>query len=332
MAAYDPSGLPDLSKEQPQQNDEYNPDPANGGDEDEDDDYDPSSFDFGNSANDTAAEMMQVDAQPAQPVPSQQPEATAKPKTKGGFIVDESDDEEEQENNAAPPPSQLNGAEGTQSGLGAVAVSGQANAQDVQNLPKLVASEPTEDSAAAQIAQASAQQTAASLNGSTTATPIIDTASAVPAFDASSSAVSQPAASVPSLQQDSGKQTTISPAAAGTQSTTAVSTTPKPSVNGVTAPPDNSSTNGVPQTPTSARLPNDIVGRLEDRIKDDPKADIGAWWELIQHYRGKDQLDNARAVYQRMLQVWPTSVRTLPHHSHTHYLSLLCLTEANLIC
>lgn len=306
MAAYDPSGLPDMSEAQPAQNGEYNYSAEDAGDDDED--YDPSSFDFGNSTKDATADNMQVDSQPA----ASQPEPASKPKTKGGFIIEESDDDEEEEDedtHTAPPPSQANGTEGTQSGLGAVAVSEQADAQDVP-----LASEPTQDSAAAQ--NASAQQTAASLNGSAaTSTPIIDTASAVPAFDASSSAVSQPAAaaSLPTAQREEGKQDIISPAAAGTAGPTSVSATPKPSVNGVTVPPDtNSTSNAVPQTPTSARLPFDKVGRLEDRIKDDPKADAEAWWELIQHYRDKDQLDNARAVFQRMLEVWPTSVRTLP--------------------
>ena len=86
-----------------------------------------------------------------------------------------------------------------------------------------------------------------------------------------------------------------------------VSATPKPAVNGTTE-------NAAAALPASTiqqqqRLPHDKVGRLEDRIKEDPKADIEAWWELIQHYQEKDQLDNARAVYARMVEVWPTSVR-----------------------
>ncbi|EMC99961.1 hypothetical protein BAUCODRAFT_356979 [Baudoinia panamericana UAMH 10762] len=63
----------------------------------------------------------------------------------------------------------------------------------------------------------------------------------------------------------------------------------------------------MPQSTLQQRLPHDKVGRLEDRIRDDPRADTEAWWELVQHYKDKDQLDNARNVYVRMLEVWPTS-------------------------
>lgn len=62
------------------------------------------------------------------------------------------------------------------------------------------------------------------------------------------------------------------------------------------------------QVPSSTRLPHDVVGRLEDRIKDDPKADTDAWTQLLAHYRAKDQIDNVRKVYERFLEVFPTSV------------------------
>ncbi|WPG97801.1 Hypothetical protein R9X50_00058200 [Acrodontium crateriforme] len=62
------------------------------------------------------------------------------------------------------------------------------------------------------------------------------------------------------------------------------------------------------QVPSSMRLPHDVVGRLEDRIKDEPKADTDAWTQLLAHYRAKDQIDNVRKVYERFLDVFPTSV------------------------
>lgn len=56
------------------------------------------------------------------------------------------------------------------------------------------------------------------------------------------------------------------------------------------------------------RLPQDRVGQLEDRVKDDPKGDINAWMELIAHHRSKNRLDDARKVYERFLEVFPTAV------------------------
>ena len=316
MAEYDPSSLPDLSvdvSEQPeQQQQQSNSNPQDAGDE-EDDDYDPSSFNFGgDDGND--APMAEATQQPAYPEGAAAPaEQNSKPRTVGGFIMEESDDEEEHQNqnqtnhsiNAdVPPPSQLNGTAGAQSGLGAAAVSDaaqqMAETQDVSTL----ASEPTQDSAAAQNAQAQAQAQA-SLNGSTAATPTPLPAS-TSVDPSSASAFTAPAASLPVAQ---GAQDHVSPAAAGTHGTTSVSATPKPSVNGVTAPSDHAPT---PQVPTSsARLPHDKVGRLEDRIKEDPKADTAAWLELVQHYREKDQIDNVRRTYDRMLEYFPTAVRII---------------------
>lgn len=58
------------------------------------------------------------------------------------------------------------------------------------------------------------------------------------------------------------------------------------------------------------RLPQDRIGQLEDRVKDDPKGDVNAWLELIAHHRSKNRLDDARAVYARFFEVFPTAVRT----------------------
>ncbi|KAK5126393.1 hypothetical protein LTR85_010629 [Meristemomyces frigidus] len=284
MAAYDPSGLPNMDDEPSNENGEEAYDHQDDGDED--DDYDPSSFSFGDSAAEPTAQQDTVMPDQPQPVPAttevSATEQTTKPRTVGGFIVEESDEEDEED--MAPVPSQSNGTEGTQSGLGATAVS--EAAQDVS-----LASEPTQDSAAAQ------QSAQASLNGS--AATAITTLPGVPDALVAPSAVSASDASL-TAQQDQGKQEDIS---AGTNGTVSISATPKPSVNGVTAPPDHT----VPPTPTSARLPHDKVGRLEDRIKDDPKADTQAWLELIAHYREKDQIDNVRRVYDRMLEVFPTA-------------------------
>jgi cleavage stimulation factor subunit 3 len=85
--------------------------------------------------------------------------------------------------------------------------------------------------------------------------------------------------------------------------------------------PVNSSTSGVPLTSAGpsaqgvsvpkARLPNDRTGMLEDRIKDDPRGDLDAWLSLITEHRKRNKLDDARAVYDRFLKVFPHAVRLL---------------------
>jgi cleavage stimulation factor subunit 3 len=59
-----------------------------------------------------------------------------------------------------------------------------------------------------------------------------------------------------------------------------------------------------------ARLPNDKIGILEDKIKEDPRGDIESWLALINEHLGRDKLDDARAVYERFFQVFPQAVRS----------------------
>ena len=83
-----------------------------------------------------------------------------------------------------------------------------------------------------------------------------------------------------------------------------------PSIAGVTpsvqAPLQvlNSAATPVPK----ARLPQDKVGILEDRIQEDPRGDIEAWRSLIDEYRSRNKLEDARLVYQRFFQVFPQAV------------------------
>ncbi|KAI4758902.1 Suf-domain-containing protein [Aureobasidium sp. EXF-3400] len=59
------------------------------------------------------------------------------------------------------------------------------------------------------------------------------------------------------------------------------------------------------------RLPQDRVGQLEDRIADDPKGDVDAWLDLIALHRSKNKLDDARNVYDRFFEVFPTALTSL---------------------
>ncbi|KAF2685690.1 Suf-domain-containing protein [Lentithecium fluviatile CBS 122367] len=56
-----------------------------------------------------------------------------------------------------------------------------------------------------------------------------------------------------------------------------------------------------------ARLPQDRVGLLEDRIADDPRGDIEAWLGLIEEHRRRHKHEEARAVFERFLQVFPSA-------------------------
>jgi cleavage stimulation factor subunit 3 len=235
----------------------------------DDDDYDPSGF---------SEDAVNADAPITKDsAPSQQP---SMPKTVGGFVVDDEDDEEEQQQDAEiPPPSQLNGTTGSHAGLGAVAVSEAENT--------VIASEPSQD-------QASAPST---VNGSSSVVP-------ASISDASSSTLPAPVPALSFQNTEQGKQEMSATASA----VPSAAATPQPPVPTTTAAPQRASNGSVPPTAITQRLPHDKVGQLEDRIKEDPKADADAWRELIKHYREKGQLDNVRRVYNRFFEVFPSAV------------------------
>lgn len=84
-------------------------------------------------------------------------------------------------------------------------------------------------------------------------------------------------------------------------------------------PPVNSNVAGPTSVPVpaqvvslpKARLPHDRIGILEDRIKEDPRGDIDAWLSLITEHRKRNKIEDARAVYERCLKVFPQSVSFL---------------------
>ena len=56
------------------------------------------------------------------------------------------------------------------------------------------------------------------------------------------------------------------------------------------------------------RLPNDTIGILEDRIKEDEKGDVDAWLGLINEHKKRGKLDDVRKVYERFFTVFPHAV------------------------
>ena len=65
----------------------------------------------------------------------------------------------------------------------------------------------------------------------------------------------------------------------------------------------------------NSRLAHDVVGILEDRIKDDPRGDIAAWLDLIEELKSRNRDDQVRKTYERYLEVFPLAVS--PHSSAT---------------
>ena len=56
------------------------------------------------------------------------------------------------------------------------------------------------------------------------------------------------------------------------------------------------------------RLPNDLIGILEDRIKEDSKGDVDAWLGLIDEYKRRGKSNDVRSVYKRFLKAFPLAV------------------------
>lgn len=58
------------------------------------------------------------------------------------------------------------------------------------------------------------------------------------------------------------------------------------------------------------RLAHDVVGILEDRIKEDPRGDILAWLELVDELKRRNKQDEVRQLYDRFFEVFPLAVRS----------------------
>lgn len=63
-----------------------------------------------------------------------------------------------------------------------------------------------------------------------------------------------------------------------------------------------------PQPVDHVALPQDVVTKLEERIKQDPRAALDAWLELMAELRRRNDIDALRGVYDRFLVVFPQSV------------------------
>ncbi|KAI5237675.1 Suf-domain-containing protein [Aureobasidium subglaciale] len=82
---------------------------------------------------------------------------------------------------------------------------------------------------------------------------------------------------------------------------------PLPQSNAPVPSAQNAASAAAAAAASKPRLPQDRVGQLEDRIADDPKGDVDAWLDLIALHRSKNKLDDARSVYDRFFEVFPTA-------------------------
>ncbi|KAJ4347650.1 mRNA 3'-end-processing protein rna14 [Ascochyta clinopodiicola] len=62
-----------------------------------------------------------------------------------------------------------------------------------------------------------------------------------------------------------------------------------------------------PASLPKARLPQDRIGILNDRIQEDPRGDMEAWLNLIEEQRKRHKHDEAREVFNRFLDQFPTA-------------------------
>ncbi|KAI4596998.1 mRNA 3'-end-processing protein rna14 [Pestalotiopsis sp. 9143b] len=58
---------------------------------------------------------------------------------------------------------------------------------------------------------------------------------------------------------------------------------------------------------SSQHMPANIIGILEERVKNDPRGDMDAWLALIEETRRHNVVQSSRSVYERFLQTFPQS-------------------------
>lgn len=76
----------------------------------------------------------------------------------------------------------------------------------------------------------------------------------------------------------------------------------------VSAEAQTGSAETVVQTTEAYEPPQDFVTTIEGRIKQDPRAAMDAWLELIAELRRRNDVDALRDVYERFLAIFPQSV------------------------
>ena len=101
------------------------------------------------------------------------------------------------------------------------------------------------------------------------------------------------------------------PAVADVDTQRVTTATPVPSITTIpvqAAPASENVTNLPGPVLAKGRLSHDVIGILEDRIKEDPRGDIDAWLALIEELKGRNKQEEVRKTYDRFLQIFPRCV------------------------
>ncbi|KAK6349858.1 mRNA 3'-end-processing protein rna14, variant 2 [Orbilia brochopaga] len=106
---------------------------------------------------------------------------------------------------------------------------------------------------------------------------------------------------------DTDEKATASDATATKALNVPVLNVPGDSPTATNLTPSDSTSSSQTQQGKKKRLAHDIVGKLEDRIAQDSRGDLDAWLQLISEHQKKGKLDDARAVYERFLAMFPAA-------------------------
>lgn len=135
----------------------------------------------------------------------------------------------------------------------------------------------------------------------------------------STSLPTQPSQALQSLSQSPLRTSTSAP-----QAEEAVSNVPSTS-QANHAPPISVVVPAEPSGPVASRFdgsagaPYDVITALEERIKQEPRAAMDAWMDLIAELRRRSDTDALRDVYERFLVVFPQAVSLLNPYSLTFW-------------
>jgi len=124
----------------------------------------------------------------------------------------------------------------------------------------------------------------------------------VPVQESGSPADISPSALPSGADANAPRAATATPAQITTLDPSAQPSPPRLNVNGSVAP-----------AVSKSRLAHDVVGILEDRIKDDPRGDTAAYLDLIEELKSRNKQEDVRRIYDQYLSVFPLAVGAYFH-------------------
>ena len=236
---------------------------------------------------------------PSEPVPSQAPPDTVQPtqpRTIGGFVDEDDDDAEEKVHNSDEmSASSASSDYDPNEDAGGSAIPAQQDPPPTYDVTSYSLSRPQSSMASAapqQVSHTTGQEEEqafpdpASLQHQTSA-PVTN------GFQ--TDAVLSPTASSHTalVGRDSINPTPVNALTSASRPTTA---------NGATLQ------SPATAAPAPSRLPSDHIGILEDRIQEDPRGDVDAWFKLVEEHKRRGKTAEVRKTYDRMLEMFPTWV------------------------